>query len=107
MKTAEERILCAAIWFNDGLKHEHQPKGIPSGYVVAGRRHHNVYITHSIISKGAIVSDKLITAPSMPQEQGFLTSLDRFITRQEAAELAFENGQIKKRTGQLFSEDLY
>ena len=36
-----ERILCAAIWYNDGKKHVHQPINIETGFVICGRRHHN------------------------------------------------------------------
>lgn len=38
-------IICAAIWFNDGREHIHQPRNIEKGFVVCGRRHHNVYLT--------------------------------------------------------------
>jgi hypothetical protein len=41
------------------------------------------------------------------EEQGFLTNTDRFVNRQEAAQIAFESGQIKEETKRLFSEDLY
>lgn len=34
-----ERILCAAIWFKDGNKYEHQTKNVDSGFVVCDRRH--------------------------------------------------------------------
>lgn len=105
MKT--ETILCAAIWFNDGLKHEHQPKNINIGYVVCGRRHHNVFITHAIIQKGEIVPDKLLEVPKHEQEQGFMTSLDRFVDRKEAVGIAFDAGQIVEKPNILFSEHLY
>ena len=41
------------------------------------------------------------------EEQGFVTSSGRFVSRNEAAEIAFRNGQIKSSKGRLFSEDLY
>jgi len=41
----KEYILCAAIWCNDGKKHVHQPRNVPKGFVIGGRRHHNCFIT--------------------------------------------------------------
>lgn len=40
-------------------------------------------------------------------DQGFLTSKGRYVTRSEAAKIAFEQGQIDKPTGYLISEDLW
>jgi len=34
-----ERVLCAAIWVETDKKEVHQP--VPTGYVIAGWRHHN------------------------------------------------------------------
>lgn len=93
-----EYILCAAIWFKNGKKHEHQPKNIETGFVVCGRRHHNCFLTTSLVKE---FSEAKKTA-----EQGFLTSKDRFVDRKEAAQIAFERGQCKEKKI-LFSEDLY
>lgn len=93
-----EYIICSAIWFKDGKKHEHQPKNIDTGFVVCGRRHHNCFITKSLLQE---FSEAKKTA-----DQGFLTSKDRFVDRKEAATIAFERGQSKKKNI-LFSEDLY
>jgi hypothetical protein len=91
-------ILCAAIWFKDNKKYEHQPKNIESGKVVCGRRHHNCFIT--VFS---FLGEKF----KCEHVQGFLTSDDRFVTRQEAAEIAFISGQISEKKNGLISEDLY
>lgn len=40
-------------------------------------------------------------------EQGFVTNTGQFVTREEAAEIAFEAGQIRKRVPKLFSEDFH
>ena len=40
-------------------------------------------------------------------EQGFITLDNNFKTREEAAKIAFEKGQIKNKKTLLFSEDLY
>jgi hypothetical protein len=48
----------------------------------------------------------------MPREliknsiQGFMTSEEKFVSRQEAAKIAFIAGQIPKLKWKLFSEDL-
>jgi hypothetical protein len=39
-------------------------------------------------------------------EQGFVTDSGEFVTREEAARIAFECGQIKEPKKKLFSEDL-
>lgn len=110
----KEYILCAAIHFKDGNKHEHQPINIDSGYVVCGRRHHNCFVTHAIIKKGGIVPDKLLEVPSFESEQGFVTNLDRFVDRDEASKIASAAGQVKNNVQGwgskpriLFSEHLY
>lgn len=95
-------IICAAIWFDDGKKHEHQPRNIDSGFVVAGRRHHNVFSTMADIKD---VSCKDFGYSK--NIQGFLTSDDRFVNRKEAGQIAFDAGQTAKLTERLFSEDLY
>jgi hypothetical protein len=98
----DEYILCAAIWYNDNIKRVHQPKNIDIGIVVCGRRHHNcLSILYSLL--GEKYNSKLAARKA----QGFLTSYDRFVNREEAGKIAFEIGQIKEETDCLFSEDLY
>lgn len=95
----KEYILCAAIYVNDRLYHEHQPLNIQEGYVILGRRHHNCFQVLSMVGRPW----KLF-----PNVQGFLTSKDRFLNRTEAAELARTTDQIEDpTTDTLFSEDLY
>ncbi len=98
-----EYILCAAIHFKDGLKHEHQPKNIESGHVICGRRHCNCFQTHYILSD------------NRPEHiQGFITNTNRFVDRKEAYKIAFEANQIigpnkgySENSIGLTSEDLY
>lgn len=97
-----EYIICAANWYQDGKLHEHQARNIKTGFVVTGRRHHNCFMTYSIIR-----SIQLEDQPRINIEQGFLTSKDRWLNREDAAKLAFESGQITRETKQLFSEDIY
>ena len=39
--------------------------------------------------------------------QGFMTSVNRFVNRYEAADIAFMSGQIKGRVNCLYSEDIW
>lgn len=96
-----EYIICAAIWFKDGKKHEHQPNNINSGFVVCGRRHHNCFCIASVC-----LADSYSEAKGTGV-QGFLTSKDRFVDRKEGGEVALKVRQITKATNCLFSEDLY
>jgi hypothetical protein len=109
----KEYILCAAIWFDYDLDnvYPHQPKNIEKGYVICGRRHHNVFAIHTLIGK--------------PRNhiQGFVTNKDRFVGRKEAYDIAIKAMQISSRTENkgldqyfktepedsqiLISEDLY
>lgn len=88
-KRGEERIVAAAIR-QDGLF-----------YVVnRPRRHHDAQVA---MAKAGIKIP--ITG-----QQGFLTSLGRFVGRGEAVHIAEAAGQIIEKTGpdnELFSEDLW
>jgi len=101
-KRTDEYIVCAAVHYQDCGEYAHQPKNISKGYVVCGRRHHNCILTNYILGGKKHAST-----------QGFVTSTDRFVNRQEAAVIAQGAGQTDipaldgdERT-QLFSEDLY
>lgn len=102
----KEKILCAAIYVNDGKEHIHQPKNITTGFVVAGRRHHNCYYTLSLMGEGV---SKLMVGR---EGQGFITSANRYVDRKEAFVIAKEAEQclqpdlINENIG-LTSEDLY
>jgi hypothetical protein len=97
-----EYVICSAIHYDDGKIYVHQPRNIQSGFVVAGRRHHNCIITMHELS-GKSDSDFENTT------QGFLTSYDMFLNRQQAYELAEFTGQIigDRRENTLYSENLY
>lgn len=45
--------------------------------------------------------------PPINKEQGFLWCNGKFVTRKEAAILAYEFGQISELKDELFSEDLW
>lgn len=100
-----EKILCAAIWFDDGIKHPHQPKNIDSGLVYCGWRHACIFP-----QLGGTVGERQKLG-IFEKAQGFLTSENRFLNRVEAAKLAVETGQLTelKYFGgkKLDSSDLY
>lgn len=103
----EERILCAAIWVDDGLPHLHQPVNIRSGFVIAGRRHHNCIYTASLIGQ---LDPAIAAAMQSRDNQGFLTSHDRYVSRSTALIIAREQGQLlvpELPQEILTSEDLY
>jgi hypothetical protein len=102
----KEYILCAANHYHNELFDEHpiyQPRNITSGYVVCGRRHHNIIHLHNYLTK--------TTQKDCPHTSGFLTNLDRFVGREEALQIALAANQVKDisnlRGDILFSEDLY
>jgi hypothetical protein len=107
-RVKEEYIICAGVHYDDGKVYDHQPKNISTGFVVAGRRHHNCIITLAILSKKDWRKEAI--AEGLKTTQGFLTSKDRFLDRKEAWNLALESNQIETDEGKdkpLFSEDLY
>jgi hypothetical protein len=104
----KEYILCAAIWYKELplIKPEvlqirgSSPYNVDKGIVFCGWRHSNC-----IHQKVAITG--LRDSESGENEQGFLTNINRFVGREEAAQIAFDSGQIKQHTITLYSEDLY
>jgi len=111
----KEFIIAAAIHFNDGGEHVHQPDNITEGFVVVGRRHHNCYATLSALSKSIKLEStvKLLIDKADRDRQGFITNLNRYVSRAEAFIIAKLEGQIihkmfdKDETGILTSEDLW
>lgn len=90
-----EKIICAAVKYKDEI--------------FRGHRH-----CHAI----AAMRDKLsynMTRRDMErinEEQGFMTSENRFVDRKEAFEIAVNGGQLKglknfEKGQNLYSEDLY
>lgn len=68
------------------------------GLVLCGRRHPDIIGQYTVL-KGRTALQKY--------EHGFLTSKNRFVSRIEAAKIAFAAKQINKPKKDLFSEDLY
>lgn len=87
-----EYILCAAIALS--IKDNESP------IIIGGYRHGNCFDT----------AIKLGWAKRITQEeQGFITSIGRFVGREEAKEIARNAGQLIRESGfkQLISEDIY
>lgn len=87
----KEMIICSAILMADGC-------------IIRGHRHHNCIATISDIPRYR--ADNRYIESGV---QGFVTSKNRFVTREEAKILAVNAGQLTKSTSneRLFSEDLY
>lgn len=105
-----EYILCAAILYADGRIYVHQPKNVATGFVVTGRRHHNCIATFGILNR-----EKLMDYKKLRHHEGFLTNTNRFVSRQEAYEIAVAAGQALRKEDpkwlksipQLYSEDVW
>jgi len=96
----KEWILCAAILFDNGKEYIHQPINVQTGFVVCGQRHHNCLATVWILN-----GEKKIDYEK--EVQGFLTSSNRFVNREEASIIANKANQVDRQPKRLFSEDLY
>ena len=93
------KILCAAVWVKDDSRDfPCGPENITGGYVVCGRRHSDCFETLHFFK---------IKASDYDTVQGFLTSDDRFVDRNEAAVIALDSGQIESEKPVLYSENLY
>lgn len=104
-----EYILCAAIWYKNFTPKKNVGVPLPvncdKGVVICGHRHTNcIYTMSSITGLRTVERGKDATGDHV---QGFLTSKNRFVTREEAAQIALDFGQISQTKRELFSEDLY
>lgn len=101
MDNTKEYILCAAIWYPSAPTPAHKCTNMETGLVLCGHRHHDV------ISQAAAMQVK--TRYGYGEDQGFLTSKNRFVTRIEGYEIALNQGQIisNQHNRVLYSEMLY
>lgn len=105
-----ERIICAAVWYKEiPIKKDipfesTNPKNCPTGLVFCWHRH-----GQCIHTKCAVTG--LRNCESGDNEQGFLTSKNRFVGREEALIIALRENQVididEIRGDKLYSEDLY
>ena len=110
MRDIPEYVICAAIWYKklNLIKPEaldprgFRPYNVDEGVVIGGWRHMNCMYQMVAITG-------LRDCEAGESIQGFLTSKNRFLSREEAMILAKEMGQVEKtiNSTKLFSEDLY
>jgi len=106
-----ETILCSAVWWKDFIPNNDfcydiplqnmLPINLDKGIVTCGFRHN-----HCIYSMCYITGEVQYTLGE--SIQGFLTSKNRFVTREEGAIIHTNNGGILKFSKtKLYSEDLF
>ena len=97
----QEKILCSAIWLKEAERAVHRPINTPGGIVFCGYRH-----GHCIAQIVSITGKRLHEHGE--HIQGFLTNKNRFVDREEGAEIWIKNGgTLKYSEKELYSEDLY
>lgn len=104
-----EKILCSAVWYDDGEFYPHSPRNIRTGLVIGGLRHCNC-----ITVMAALLGNRASRMRKAKEIQGFLTTHGRFLNRYGAYDLAVKVKQLKEPKGkiretppQLYSEDLW
>ncbi len=109
MNIENEYILCAAILFKDGEHYVHSPVNIEYGLVLCGFRHGDIFCQTRMLRK------QRMELGVLEEEQGFLTSKNRFVDRREAATIALSQNQFKdpeeyfevSKSNYLYSENIY
>jgi hypothetical protein len=100
-----EYVLCSAIWYKDLPTQNLLATNIEKGIIVCGHRHGHIIATVKALTELRTV--KLGPDSIGETEQGFLTSKNRFVNREEAAIIAFSTGQITVEKRTLYSEDVW
>lgn len=72
-----ERIICPAIWIDDGKKYDNQPENIKTGYVVYGI--HIVDIFYRMTRRGNGKPINLEALKINDIHEGYYTNLKRFV----------------------------
>lgn len=107
-----ERVLCAALWLDTGKDEKPTAYAYPkTGLLFCGWRHSEcIHAMHAwataSLDRAQLVSD-FRREKGLMDAQGFLTSHGRFVSREEAAKIAYEAGQIPYEVSALMSENLY
>lgn len=108
-----EKVICAAIWYKEldklsekwipTIEGYMRPKNIDRGIVICGYRHPSCMYTMI-----AITGKRSVAIECGEYIQGFLTSKNRFVDRQEGAKLfILGGGELQYSSKELYSEDLY
>lgn len=105
----EEHILCSAVWYKDiPIKKELpseamiRPTNCDRGLVFCGYRH-----AHCMYTMVSVTGLRSVETEVGEYIQGFLTSKNRFVDREEGAKIHRANGHTTDFENRLFSEDLY
>lgn len=110
-KEIPERVLCAAIWYNDGVERVHLPRNLVTGLVFSGWRHCNCFTQVQALKEQLPPEnwEEKRLHIVLNTVQGFLTSKGNFIDRQAALKMAIEQNQIIEeiRGTELHSENIY
>ena len=104
----KEYIACSAIWYKELPTMTYLPINIDKGVVVCGYRHAHCINVMSILANLRTVTFAVDGVGE--HEQGFLTSKNRFLNREDAYTLAEQANQLNNRPhnkGCLYSEDIY
>ncbi len=72
-----ERIVCPAIWVDDGKKYENQPENINTGYVVYGLHLVDIFYRMERRKKGKPINCSRLKLNKI--NEGYYTNLKRFI----------------------------
>ena len=102
-----EYILCAAIWYKfipikKEIPHNVLPINCDRGLVFCGYRH-----THCMYTMVSVTGIRSVESEVGDYVQGFLTSKNRFVDREEGARIHIASGHTIDFENRLFSEDLY
>jgi hypothetical protein len=102
-----EYILCAAIWYLDipikkDIPENVRPVNCDRGLVFCGYRH-----SHCMYTMVSVTGLRSVETEVGEYIQGFLTSKNRFVDREEGAKIHISNGHKIDFENRLFSEDLY
>lgn len=81
-----EYVMCAAIHVDDGVHYLYQPYNIDTGIVLCGWKHPGIFQQIALLRM----------PDSSKVTSGFLTTKNRFLTREEAYALVKETGQLKQ-----------
>ena len=100
-----EYLLCSAIWYSDLETQNLLPFNKANGIVLCGWRHGNIISQMKALTDLRTVKNGMSSVGEY--EQGFLTNKNRFVSREEAAAIAFLSGQTKDEKKYLFSEDVW
>lgn len=112
MNQNKHYIVCSAVYYQYPEVYPFQPFNIETGFVICGLRHPNCLNTfHNVLVATKKRDGNTNHSIGTKQVQGFLTSQNLFVDRQEGYLIAKEAGQLENKKvhveGTLFSEDIF